>query len=201
MGTSRKLLALIVAVAALGAVAANASAFRATLERGGAISMASEGKITWGPSGLQIECAYTLSGTLAASFELTAGSQIGEVTEVRASSCSGGELEDFLGLPWRLTVNRVVGRGPDSYTGLLLNVVEWSWKLNTFFRIINCLYRGAAGLLIGLNDAGTNRYTTARVTVLDTVEVPLFGGGELCPSEAVYRGTFNLSPQQSITVS
>ncbi len=201
MSKLKLLVVAAIAVVAVAAFASSASAFRATVSRGGAISSVSAGKITFGNSAPRIECNLTLNGSLLTSFEITANTQMGEVTEVRIANCSGGEVERVLNLPWRITVNTALGRGPDSYTGILFNIVNAAFNLNTFFRTINCLYSGTAGALLSLNDTGTDTYTTAGIRALETVQLPLSRGGELCPREGSFAGTFGLSPQQSITVA
>jgi hypothetical protein len=204
MSKLKLLFAAAVALVAFAALTASASAFRATIAAGGNISSASLGKITFGTSPT-IQCSLTLNGTLKTSAELTAGETLGSINEVRIAACSGGEVEEVLSLPWPVTVKSVPSGLPDSATSLAVNLKRTAFLLSTFFNIVNCLYgeegTRIAGGTLGLTDTGTNRYTTGLLRADETVQLRKVSGSGSCPAEGGFRGTFGLSPTQSITVS
>jgi len=200
MSKLKLLFAAAIALVAFAAFASSASAFRATVRNGGAISSASLGKITFGSSPT-IQCSLTLNGSLRTSAELVANETIGSITEVRITSCSGGSVERVLSLPWTLTVKSIGGTLPDSATSLSMNIVGSAFNLSTFFEIVNCLYAGTSGGILSLNDTGTDTYTTGLIRADETIRLPFRRGSEACPAEGEFKGTFGLSPQQSITVS
>jgi hypothetical protein len=206
MSKLKLLFAATVAVVAFSAMVSSASAERAEIRNGGNIASGSLGKITFG-NGPTIQCSLTLNGSLTTSATIVSGQQIGSITEVNInrSSCSGGEVSGVLSLPWAITLDGVPAGLPDNATAMRVKLRRTAFRLSTFFGFINCLYAEtgstSAGGSLALNDTGTNRYTTGLLTADAAVQLPLISGGEGCPEEGSFAGTFGLTAQQSITVS
>jgi len=199
MTSIRLLFATVVVLAALAALVTNASAFSARIERGGAISATSLGKITFGTSPT-VQCSLTLNGSLRTAASLAAGETLGSITEVRIGACSGSQFERALSLPWPLKVETVPGGLPDEARVIQVSIPLFAFNVSTFFELVNCLYAGRWKASIALNDAGTNIYTTGLLAI-DEARLPFARGSEACPESWELRGRFSISPQQSITVS
>lgn len=207
MNKVKLLFAAVLALLAFATVVSTASAFRATVARGGAISAASLGRITFGlGASPTIQCSMTLNGSLRTSAELTVGETLGSISEVRIEACSTGSgWEEVLELPWPLTV-KTISRGlPDSATSLEVQIRRFAIEAGALIGSSNCLYAEEgtriAGGILGLTDTGTNTYTTGLLRLDEGVALRLFSGTFGCSSEINLRGSFRLTPQQSLTVS
>jgi hypothetical protein len=199
MSKVKLLFAAAIAIVAFAAVASSASAYRAAVSRAGAISSVSLGKITFG-SGPEVECNLTLNGTLASSVELTAGTSMGAINEVRWANCTGGTVGGVLGLPWNLSVDSIGGTLPNEATELYFDLRGSAFNLSVFFGIVNCLYAGDSSATLAVNDTGTNTYTSGLITADETIQLPFIRGSGACPEEGGFAGTFNLT-SQTLTVS
>jgi len=196
----KKLVAVLAAVIASAALAASADAFSARIERGGAISMPSLGKITFGSSPT-IQCSLTLNGTLANSSTIAVSARIGSITSINVGTCTGGWIVALLNLPWPITIHSVPSGLPDNATSLELDIREFEFLIEPFFDLRRCLYGTRAGGILALNDTGINTYTTGLFRMNETIRLSFVSGDEACPAQGTFRGTFGLTAQQSITVS
>jgi hypothetical protein len=102
---TRLLRAAVIAVALLGALTTPAAAYSSlVIERGGAIRQVSEGKITFEGGIVSVACNLTLTGelepTLAGELPILAG----RVTSLTWSECTGGNINEILGLPWAVRI-------------------------------------------------------------------------------------------------
>lgn len=205
MSKPKLLLAATVVVVVLTALTASAGAFRAEIRNGGNISAPSLGKITFGNGSPTIQCSLTLNGTLATSATISANSQLGAISEVSISACSGGSVEETLNKSWELVIKSIPSGLPDSARELGLSLRRVAFELETFGGFVNCLYaeegRRIAGAILALTDTGTNTYTSGLLRVDETIQLRKFRGTFGCPDEGFFRGTFRLNSTQSITVS
>ncbi len=195
-----RLVALVAMLTALTAARASATPYVLSIESAGRITAASSGKIAFGTFP-QVRCELTLAGTLERGpIEDFAGQQFGEVTEVRIGRCEGGEITAALGLPWRLTVNRLLGTLPESATGALFEIVGAALDFSDSG--LSCLYGGTADTLMSLTRGGrTGSYTSGTMTAQREPALSLRSGSGLCPSSGSFAGTFTLSPAQTIEVA
>jgi hypothetical protein len=107
MSKLRLLFAAAIAMLAFAAFASPASADTAEIDPAGRIENVSNGKLTFGSS-ITIQCDVTLNGTLAAAVNVTVGTQIGSVTEVRVANCTGGNVSSINDLPWPISTACIV---------------------------------------------------------------------------------------------
>lgn len=204
----RRLKTLLVGAAialALAATSATAGAFRVTIDRGGPITAASLGPITFEGGGT-INCNVTLNGLLLGGpINVAAGEKIGEITEVRTASCSGGSIRAILvgtgASAWPVTINSVPGGLPNSVTSIELLIRGASFNLLVFGGFVECLYRGDVPASLALRATATpGKYTTGLLSLLANTLSFVRGSG-LCPSSGSMRGTFSLSPARDATFS
>lgn len=193
------------ALVALFAIAATASAYTATVRNAGAISTVSSGKVTFTAGTSRIECNLTLPGTLASSvatIEQEVGQSLGAIegTRVTWAECVGGTVSATLGASWNLKFNRIEGTLPERVTAVDFTIQNAEFLLSTFGGFANCLYHGEAPVTMATNTTRTvDVYTSG--TIRTTESLFSLVSGSLCPSSGRMTGTFTMSPQQTITVS
>lgn len=204
----RKLRRLLVVGAAtlvaLAALSGAADAFRVAVSRGGVISAASLGALSF-EGGFTYSCSVTLNGSLLSSATIAAGTRIGEITEVRTATCSGGTLRGFLvgtgAAAWPMRVNSVPTGLPNEVRALEVLMEGFSWELAIFGGFGPCLYRGNAPTSLAVAATRTRGvYTTGLLSLLANSAAFVSGSG-LCPRSTSLRGTFGLTPQQTLTIS
>jgi hypothetical protein len=187
-------LAAAMAVVALMAGAAGASASSFQFSPGGSITGTSLGAVTFSGSGINITCNLTLRGTVTSRVVAkVAGTSYGAVTSVTIGTCSGGTAA-VAGLPWAITYNAILGTLPSSVTGVSLTVNGASFSVT--FSGITCTYGGNVTSLLAVR--GSNPYTTT-LYALPATSVPLVRGSFFCPSSGSMSGTFGMSPTQTVT--
>ena len=94
----RLLVALGVALVALGGGAGSAAATSAEVDPAGSITATSNGKLSFEASGLTIACSYTLTGelnALVANVE-RAGADLGDVTSVTIGDDCTGPVQEAM---------------------------------------------------------------------------------------------------------
>jgi hypothetical protein len=203
MSKIKLLLTAAVAMVAMAFAVSNASAYDVSVSPAGGIT-ADSSSLTFSDAGglINIVCPVTLDGTLdSGPITIAAGNPFGTIDGVTIGACRGGSAVALIGDPWPLQINRVLGTLPNAATGLLFDVVGASFELTvSIFGIpVRCLYSGTAGALMGAT--GSNPYTTSgTISVLGNT-VPKAGGSSVCPSSGRLNGTFNLDPQQTLTIS
>jgi hypothetical protein len=201
--TSLKRLALACAVALVALVAATASASALTVRvsPAGAITATSSGRVTFaGSSIIRPECNLTIRGTIfAGPIEKVAGNSIGQVTAVQITNCSGLDSVTVLGLPWLIVYLASEGTLPNAVTAVRLGIQTAQFEMRGLPLAGDCLYGGLA--LVRLLVSGSNPYTTGALPSLGSA-APLSkrGGGFLCPGSGWLDGNFTLSPTQTITL-
>jgi hypothetical protein len=195
-------LASLFAVLAMGVVGQSASAYDLSVSPAGPV--AASGTLTFSDAGglINITCPYTFDATLdAGPVALSAGSQLGTVDVVSIGSCTGGSAVALVDDPWPIQVAAVLGTQPNALTGLLVDVVGFSWEINvSIFGIpMRCLYLGTLGALF--NVTGTNPYATGSTLTTLGNAISKLGGSSTCPSSARFNGTLAFGPSQTLTVS
>ena len=208
----RTLVALFGAVLVALAAAAGASALEATIEPVGAIEAPSSGEISFTGGLITVRCPLTLHGTVSGGpIELSRGSQFGLLTDVRIGRCTGGTVERVLidnrTRAWPAKIETVLPAGfrREDIRGILFFLERAAFQLGTFGEAVRCLYEGPAyGLIrtvnLGENRAGAWRYSTDRVDALAIASLRLISGGEACPANGSFSGSFNLNPLLTLTV-
>jgi hypothetical protein len=196
--TKKMVLSAALALVALLATSAMASAFTATVSPSGSITSASSGKVRFVGGSTTIECNLTLRGSLNSSVTLTAGQSLGRISAVEIANCSGGNSVTVLNLPWTLEYTESEGELPNEVTGVDFKVKNSSFNLGIFGGFINCLYQGDEPSILSVT--GTNPYTSGTISTDGTHRIPLHSGGG-CPSTGTMTGTFGLSPSQEIRVA
>lgn len=214
MSAYRKLLvvaALATVTLTIAVSGAGATITSLSISRGGSISQASEGLVTFRESGgVEIRCRLTLRGsyvTTAVRLEQT----LGQVTSVTWESCSGGTIEAVLNLPWSMAVRYLlylnasnvcnVVRAPNDPAnttrpcGSLLGIFGASIAASLFgFR---CLYGGSTEMLGLLHEIDLT------TSMLGTAYFLLFSlnlSSGACGSTATVSGRLaGPSPGQTIT--
>lgn len=192
-----------VALVALAAMSATTGAFRAAISRAGAISSASLGALTF-EAGTTVTCNVTLAGSLLLTATIVAGTKIGEITEVRTASCSGGTVREILvgtgARAWPITINSVPAGLPNSVTGIELLLNNASFNLG-LFGAIECLYRGNVPSTLALSAirGSPGSYTTGLRGILTNTENFISGSG-LCLRMGTLRGGTAFT-RQTLTVS
>lgn len=196
----KALLAVAMAFTALVALSGSAAAQSGSINPGGNITSASLGKLTFDGGIAQIQCNVEMRGALRTGvIPKLAGTNIGQVTGVTISNCTGGSvIRVDLDLPWQLTYSSISGTLPNAVTGLLFYVNNASFLLSiSLLGTNNCLYRGRIGASIAA--IGSNPYTSGLISVLSgdqNMSVTTLNG--ICPNGTL-RGSFNLTPRQTIT--
>ncbi|HMJ02833.1 MAG TPA: hypothetical protein VK506_07820 [Conexibacter sp.] len=202
------LLTAAIALVAITAIASSASALTARVAPGGNITADSNGRLTFGSGSTEIQCDVSLKGDVLTSAGIDAGDQIGsiDIVEINVGTCSGGTVVDVLNLEWRLTVRALLpnaAAAPNNLTGFSIDILDAAFELEGFGGV-DCLYRGNAAGLQRTIDTGVNTYRTEDQRALEEVTLPRvnersdpFG----CPATGSFRGTFDMTPVQSITVS
>jgi hypothetical protein len=164
----------------------------------GSVTASSLGKLTFTAGTTTISCNVTMRGTLEEVVIETAGDHVGSVSEVTWATCTGGELERVLGLPWSLGYSSILGTMPNGLTGELYTINEAGMRFSILSGFVRCLYKGNVGALVALS--GTNPYRTGLITLLGT-ELSRIEGGESCPVTGRLSGTLALSPAQEVTAA
>ncbi|HMJ02311.1 MAG TPA: hypothetical protein VK506_05180 [Conexibacter sp.] len=202
------------ATVVLLALASTASALTSyTFDPGGSISQVSNGRISFEAEGITVECALTLSGTISAG-AIRAGSggeTIGNVTRIAASSCNGGQLRTALELPWLIGGRTYLETGgpnklpsaadPDELTGVLIRT-ELVVLFSEVLGFVECLYAGLLEELAPMTKiiASPPAYTLGALVLLPGNVMTRFSG-ILCPDEGIVRGSFALTPRQTLAVT
>lgn len=199
----KTMLTAAVVVTALLAHASSASAYDATFEPSGAMSIASIGGVTFEMSGIELICNVTLSGSLNASFEdleVDTDQDVGEITRVNWNSCSGGSVRAVLGLEWNVAWDNAAGTLPSSISSVSFTIEDFEWQWAVIGGFFNCLYQGDLPLEMAMNRTRTlGTYTTSTLSV---VGAPLDkGSGSLCAGTMGVTGAFSMSPTQTLVVS
>lgn len=184
---------------------AEASAYDMSFNPAGPFTMTSSSLTFADGAGLiTVVCPLTLRGDFdTGPISVARGRQFGTLTDSPPSSCRGGSVDVMFypGSPWSMTVNTPLGTPPRANTGLLLDVIGATFRLDV--RILGiptiCYYAGTPGALIGW--LGPNPYTAgSSVTVLSNALSSTVGATR-CPATIRLNGTFSLSPQQTITIT
>jgi hypothetical protein len=192
-----------VALVALAAVTATASAFEASVSGGESIASSSLGKLTFeGP--ISIECGVTLRGALLSGpIGISAGARIGSISAVQIASCEGGRVRAALveeGSPWDIQIGSVPAGLPNEVEALEIVVKQSKFQLSIFGEFINCLYQGDAPSsleALHFRGGGENEYKAGLAAVLANSE-SLVSGGFGCPSRGSFSGSFALSPAEVV---
>lgn len=170
-----------------------AAATTMILEPAGEFTMESSGAVTYSGEGIEFRCHLTISGEFErsiASIEREGGI-LGQVREEAWSECTEAESILALRLPWQIRSVRILGRLPNSVTGILYAIATDTISFRIFG--VLCLYVGSIGMLwpfnIGLvrNLVGTS-YTR-------------FSGRFPCPPTIIQSGEFTVSPTQTASFS
>ncbi len=197
MSKLRLLFAAAIAMLAFAAFASPASADTAEIDPAGRIENVSNGKLTFGSS-ITIQCDVTLNGTLAAAVNVTVGTQIGSVTEVRVANCTGGNVSSINDLPWPIRINEIYGELLNNVEALGVDLVGSDFTLSVFGGFVNCRYEGTAEAFIELIDTGVNTYNVGDTIADETVALPRIGGSGLCPGSGGFAGSFDTVPDQRL---
>jgi hypothetical protein len=212
----RKLLvvaALATVTLAIAVNGASATVTSLSISRGGSISEASEGLVTFRESeGVEISCRLSLRGSLvtrAVRVEQT----LGQITSVTLEGCRGGTIEAVLNLPWSMAVQYLlylnasnvcnVVRTPSDPAnttqpcGSLVGIFGASIAASILGGLVRCLYGGSTELLGLLHEINLS------TRMLGTAYFLLFGlnlSSGPCGSTATVSGTLaGPSPGQTIT--
>jgi hypothetical protein len=223
-----KIKLLFLAVIVFSALAAIVSSAQATnsfsIRPGGRITATSQGKLTFLSSFGTLECEVTLHGTLSSGglIRLIEGLLMGEITEVSinretgARKCEGGGVNRVLineegAAAWRIVFRKLkTVEGALTELGGLNTRAKRILILNVAFEVhvsgVDCLYGGnqeaeqalsfVAGSLVEGNPRRADFVTGLATSNENALEKR--GGSFLCPSTARLRGTFTMSPQQTI---
>lgn len=188
-------LALVLAVGAAGAA-------EATIAPAGSIESSSNGQVTFGDGIMAFDCNLTLNGSLASGpVALTRGTTLGAITEVRLGVCDAGDVDGILSLPWDIELTALLGTAPNELTGFSVTVSPLSLLLSGLFGL-SCLWSGEGAMLQALTRTRrSGLYTTGVQFMLAEVTIPRRSGTSNCPSSISFRGTLDIEPRQSITVS
>ncbi|HMJ01428.1 MAG TPA: hypothetical protein VK506_00720 [Conexibacter sp.] len=199
----RLLLTAAIALVAITALTSPAMATEATISPGGDITSTSNGGLTFGSGFYSIQCDWSFIGDLATTAGLDVGDQFGTIDAVRIANetCNGVIVLGVLDLPWRLSVRALLGRAPNELTGFSFNITTTAFELEGFFG--DCLYSGTTARLQRTSDTGRNTYRTEDQRILeeDTLPRNTERSDGACPATGGFRGTFDMTPVQSITVS
>lgn len=194
--------AVALALAALVALAGSAQAYNMAISLGGSISADSEIVFRDSRGIINVTCKLTLDGTLAAGpIAIATGNQIGQVTGATVGTCRGGSVTFLVPAPWSVTINTALGTLPNAMTGLLLDIRDFAFELTVeILRFtVRCLYRGPAGVLVGVE--GSNPYRTRDTIVFLGNTIAKDTGTASCPAAGAAAGTARLTPTQTITVT
>ena len=192
------------ALVALFAVAATASAHNATISPAGEASQVSSGKVTFRAGEIRIECNLTLAGTLASSVSNLERPEerqsLGSVRSVRWAECVGGNVESVLGTPWNILYTGETGAMPNEVSSVQFTVQNAQFLLSTFGGFARCLYAGESPVSMAATRTRTaGVYTSGNIRTTESAFSLVSGFG--CPSSGNMTGTFTMSPTQTITVS
>ena len=183
---------VLLAVVALAAISAgNATAATLHAEPGGTITSTSEGKTTFAGGAINIRCNLTLTGTLAREAAAVRGTHIGSMSRVEWASCEGGNVRSVNNLPYELTYNALTTSGVE----FEVNRANFTLSVTIFGIVVECTYGGNVPALVELTNSltGRLRILTNRLSRTD--------GASSCPAEGSMSGSFNLTPQQRITLT
>jgi len=188
----------------------------ATLLMGLAVSAASAShlrvtnqnfRVTW--SGLKfleegggslVTCPVTLEGSFhSATIAKVLGSLIGVVTRatVGNSSCSGGHATILQAtLPWHVRYNGFTGILPN-ITGVGLALAGVAFNVEVFF--VNCLYKENGTETAAGTAAVEPAHAITSLNADNTIRLPKFSGGSLCPASGGFEGAGNVTVTGSTT--
>lgn len=197
----RKLcMTVALALVATCATTAAATAASTSVSPGGAITATSIGRLTFSTAGLSIiECDLALQGSLATGpIEKVQGARLGAMTGVAITNCNLGVTAVALNLPWDIDYTSISGTLPNDVTGSRKTIII-GIQVSNFPFAGTCLYGGAMDIVIAAVRTGTpGTYTTGTVAI-GSATVSRVSGGMLCPATASARGSFSLTPTQTLT--
>lgn len=191
MPSSKKLLAaLLSGCIVLLACSGSASASGIGISPAGGITMRSVGSLTFTGAAIQLHCAMTLSGSLDASTDQTAGDTLGDVGSGTLTGCGTG------------VTGSVTTAGPSlltysNFTGTLPSITSLGFRLNSI------------GIAYATSSTGTCAYSTTigliftppNAVALDSGNSwARTSGGALCPVSYRVAGAFTISPGQALSV-
>jgi hypothetical protein len=219
-----KLKLLLTAAIALSALAAIVSSAQATtsfsITPGGPITSSSLGKLTFFSSAATIECEVTLKGSMSSGglIKLVEGLLMGAITEVSINKneaeaenprgCRGGRVGEVLTLPWRIVFRKLktsggvlTELGGTATRAKTILILGTKFKLLAFGGLGQCLYEGNSEGEVLMNvvetEARRARFTSGLVRANEAVLLSLHEGA-FCPSTGGFKGSFGLTPQQTI---
>lgn len=184
----RKIITLVVALAAVAAMAGTASANTIQSRPAGSITSVSLGKLTFHSSISDVRCNVTLRGSLLTeAVSNTSGTRIGSISGATITNCEGASEVTVLSLPWNMQLTA-------SYTGsaVQFTIVGASFLLHEVFGGLECLYRGNANASAAVSASVTGLVTSAQNGLSNTNSI-------FCPSEGRMVGTMTLEPHQTIS--
>jgi hypothetical protein len=206
MTTLKKLLVL----AGLALVAFSAAASSATAASGISIAPAEIfgtrplGEITFSGGGVSISCRLSMLGQFTRVL-VAIEAQIGHLEGFFLNCLSGGGfIEEFLNLPWPITVNKINDLAPSSVpaeraTSTILSMRGAAIKFLRLGRFFNCLY-GAPEVVFTVRAPVTRtgapkEYRWGLLTIREAsrpteARYALARGEALCPAEVTVRGMF-----------
>lgn len=181
-------------LAALG-MASVATADSLSVSPGGTITSTSLGRLTIAGGLVSPECAVELRGSLSTGrIAKVAGVLIGAITAVAINNCTAGTSAVVLSLPWRIRYVSIAGTLPSAVVSIRHLITIFLQV--TVSGISTCLSTGAITGTTAVRNIGGSTYTTGLV-VSDETPIPT-SGGVLCPTTSTLRGTFGLTPTQTI---
>lgn len=197
--STRRVLVTAVVALASALAASPAAAETVTVDPGGSITATSLGNVTYSAGGIaSTECSVALVGTLAGTFDLTAGSHVGSVTAATVRSCTVA-TGVALALPWELSyVSADTGGDPFE---LRLVARAASFGLTAIPILGTCLYGGDVPLTVEAPEPTDMDNLQTGLAALAAAAVPLSSGGFLCPSTGAISGTLALAPTQGLAAA
>lgn len=204
MSLMRRFLIILIALLAQFAVQGVAVAASFQIEPGGSITATSSRNATFsageGAESSSVTCALTLLGTFVhGTITKTTGTTIGSITGLRWGSCSGGEIEAVLNLPWRLTYNSILGTLPEGVTGMLVTINGMALSFSVFIGFFECLYRGDVGALIAMTRTTGSTYSTGTLITLFLPAMSLISGFG-CSRTLNFHAAFGFTQQRLVRI-
>jgi len=196
--TVRLLSAMAAALIVMAVAAGVALGDGYTISPAGEIAAISAGKITFAGEGAEFSCNMTMNGTLTrAEVANVSGTRIGSVTGARTSECSTREVNVLIP---NSIVHVALLRSRETVIGILIAFEEFGvlWSSSA---LLGCLMKiRLMGVLGGVTEEGRGRRRIATLRILEEPLTTIVNLGFLaCPIRMTPRGSFNLSPTQSIT--
>lgn len=197
----RALRVAALALLALLAATGSSSAYTATVSPAGAFRLVSSGRITYSSRFINVQCAVTLSGTLASrvvNIE-SGGESLGAITEATAGECSSGSLRLMLGPAQPILISTLLGTLPNAVTGILWGFPSSVAEITDGG--ITCLYAGFSGMLMAVVRERGGSYIGEEGTQLTELDWRFVRGSILCQGALTARGDWEIAPSQTITIS